>query len=557
MEQAVKEIESVAGRGGLLALWTGRSTQLAGEGQKGGSVTAEPSLGTTYQARDLRQSWSRVPLLMAGIYDQQGKIDLALKNYLEAIEMGERDPGAVRRTVQLLFQKQRYADADRLLRQLEKQQVPFSPEMNRASAEAALHQGEFDRALDMARKAAAAESKDYQEHIWLGQILGIIGRRAKAEGQVKKSEELLAEAEKALRHAVEMEPKIPATWVALIQFLSASDKEDQAEKLIDEAAKSIPAKQAPLAIAQCYEVMGKAEAAEGKYEAALAASPQDVLVLRSVADFYCRMGKAVPAEALLRRIVDGKVQAEDADMIWARRQLAMIFSSRGGYRNMQKARDLIEQNLAAAEASVADRRVKANLDAADPDHARRDEAIRTLETLLEDKLPRRKTSSSWPRCTGLAGAWPQASALFRKLIGASGNEPRYLAIYITALLEHDEISNAEAYLDRLELAIPNHIDTVGLRAEMLVARNEPDKALDLLKAFIDKPDARPPERTVRIRLVAEKLEQLAGRLTKAGKIEAADRFVHRAEMLYRAYLDQNHGQELILVAFLATPRANR
>ena len=67
----------------------------------------------------------------------------------------------------------------------------------------------------------------------------------------------------------------------------------------------------------------------------------------------------MPAEALLRRIVDGKVKAGDADMIWARRQLAVIFSARGGYRNMQKARDLIEQNLAAAEASVADRRVKA------------------------------------------------------------------------------------------------------------------------------------------------------------------------------------------------------
>ena len=119
-------------------------------------------------------------------------------------------------------------------------------------------------------------------------------------------------------------------------------------------------------------------------------------------------------------------------------------------------------------------------------------------------------------------------------------------------MEHNEVSNAEAYLDRLETAIPNHINAVGLRAEVLVAKNEPEKALDLLKAFIDKPRRSPAgaERCASAS-VAEKLEQLAGRLTKAGKKEAADRFVHQAEMLYRAYVDQNHGQELILVAFLA------
>ena len=552
MEQALKEIERVAGSGAYWLYGQAVRLSLQAKGKKGAEhdQLLNEALDLLARAREARQNWSRIPLLMAGIYDEQGKLDLALKNYQEAIEMGEHDPAAVQRTIQLLFQKQQYGEADRLLRQLDQQQVPFSPDMNRASAEAALRQGDFDRALETARKSAASDSKRYQEQMWLGQMLSVIGRRAKAEGQTKKAEELLTEAEKALRRAVEIEPKLPATWVALIQFLSSCDKEDQAEKLIDEASKSIPAKQAPLAIAQCYEVMGKTDAAEGKYEAALAASPQDVLVLRAVADFYCRVGKAVPAEALLRRIVDGKVQAGDADMIWARRQLALIFSARGGYRNMQKARDLIEQNLAAAEASVADRRVKASLDAADPDHARRDEAIHTLETLLEDKSATPEDLFQLAQMYRSAGAWPQASTLFRKLVGSSGNEPRYLSVYITALMEHNEVSNAEAYLDRLETAIPNHINAVGLRAEVLVAKNEPDKALDLLKAFIDKRDARPPERNVRVRLVAEKLEQLAERLTKAGKKEAADRFVHQAEMLYRAYVDQNHGQELILVAFL-------
>ena len=88
--------------------------------------------------------------------------------------------------------------------------MPFSPDMNRASSELALQQGDFRRALEMARKATARRSKNYEEYLWLGQILSIVGRQTKAAGQTKQAEELLAEAEKALRRAVEVEPKLAA-----------------------------------------------------------------------------------------------------------------------------------------------------------------------------------------------------------------------------------------------------------------------------------------------------------------------------------------------------------
>ena len=388
MEQALKEIERVAGTGAYWLYGQAVRLSLQAKGKKGADHDRllNEALELLARAREARQTWSRIPLLTAGIYDEQGKPDLALKNYQEAIEMGEHDPAAVQRTVQILFQKQRYGEADRLLRQLDQQQVPFSPDMNRASAEAALHQGDFDRALETARKVGRLRL----ETLPGADVVRADAVRDRPPGQDRRTNQ---EVRGAVDGSREGPPPRRGNGTQDPGNLGGVDPVSQLprqgrpgrEAASTKPAKSIPAKQAPLAIAQCYEVMGKAEAAEGKYEAALAASPQDVLVLRSVADFYCRVGKAVPAEALLRRIVDGKVQAGDADMIWARRQLALIFSARGGYRNMQKARDLIEQNLAAAEASVADRRVKASLDAADPDHARRDEAMRTLETLLEDK----------------------------------------------------------------------------------------------------------------------------------------------------------------------------
>jgi len=556
MEQALTEIQRVAGQGaywlyGTAVLLSLQAETLKNENRQEEAFQAlNQALRHLNQARELRQSWSRIPLLVAGIYDQAGKTELALKEYLEAIEMGERNPNAIRRAIQLLFQKQRYADADQLLRQLERQQIPFSSDLSRASAEIALRQGEFDRALEMAEQAALAQSKNHQEQVWLGQVLGIVGRRAKLEGKAKEADELLAKAEAALRRAVEIEPNIAATWVALIQFYSANNEQEKAEKVIEEAAKKIPEKQAPLALAQCCEAMKKTEAAQEKYEAALADAPQDPFVVRSVADFYCRTGKPLPAEALLRRIIDGKVKTEQPDVIWARRQLAIIYAARGGYQNLQKARQLIEDNLAAAESSVLDRRVKASLDAADPSRSRRDDAIAVLETMLQDQSATPEDRLELARMYLATGAWGKASTQLRGLVAAHPNEARYLATYISALLDHGETSNAEAYLARLEQSHPNHIIAVSLRAEVLVAKNDPDRAFELLVGFIDNDKAQPAERNLRLRLVAEKLEQISRRFSKPEQKAEKEKFLHRSEMLFRAYADQNAGQEWVLAAFL-------
>ena len=126
--------------------------------------------------------------------------------------------------------------------------------------------------MEAARKAAAS-SKSYEDHLWLGQVLGVVARQTKTDGQSKKAGELTAEAEKAFRRAVELEPKVAMTWVGLIQFLSASGAKEQAQQALQEAAQKIPAKQAPLALAQCCEAMQDVNAAQKKYEAAPAQPP--------------------------------------------------------------------------------------------------------------------------------------------------------------------------------------------------------------------------------------------------------------------------------------------
>ena len=134
--------------------------------ESGGGVGA--GVEVSDQGAQLNGDWPPVPLAMARIYDQQGDSKLALTNYLEALKLGDRAPGTIRRAILILYQTQQYNEADEQLRWLEKQHVPFSRDLIQICAEVALQRQDYDRALTMARKIIAGDSKDYQEQISAG-----------------------------------------------------------------------------------------------------------------------------------------------------------------------------------------------------------------------------------------------------------------------------------------------------------------------------------------------------------------------------------------------------
>ena len=86
---------------------------------------------------------------------------------------------------------------------------------------------------------------------------------------------------------------------------------------------------------------------------------------------------------------------------------------------------------------------------------------------------------------------------------------------------------------------------------MALAKNDPDKAFELLKAFVDKPGAQPPDRNDRLYLAAAHLEKLAQQLTKPAEKPIAERFVSQAETFYRACVEKNAAHQPELVLFLA------
>ena len=219
-----------------------------------------------------------MPLLEADLEELHGNLEAAEECYRRAIELGERQPAVIRRVVQLLYERQRYPEAEQVIRKLlEQQQNLVTGDLGRLAAEIAVRNQHHERALELAGHAVPADSTDYRDHIWLGQIFWAIGRQPQAEN--------------ALRHAVRLADTVPDTWVALVHYLARTEQKNKAEAAIQDAQGKIPAERAPLALAQCYEALGRKDRAEEQYHLTLAAKPGDVLVLRSVADFYLRGGQ--------------------------------------------------------------------------------------------------------------------------------------------------------------------------------------------------------------------------------------------------------------------------
>src|SRR5262249_22827156 len=228
-------------------------------------------------------------------------------DYLQTIELGERNIAVIQRAVELLSQRRRFVEANILFQRLADQNL-LPASLQRLGAEVSLEARDYALALELGRTAVSANSKNYRDLIWLGRMLSAGGMQA--------------EAEACLRRAVELDGTAADAWVPLVQFLANAGKSTEAEGALRQAQQKLPKEKSVLAIAQCYEAVGRTDEAKESYRAALAANPDDLSTLQVSANFFLRFGLQAEAVGLLRKIVELKAKSP-AEADWARRALAV------------------------------------------------------------------------------------------------------------------------------------------------------------------------------------------------------------------------------------------
>ncbi len=453
--------------------------------------------------------------------------------------------------MQILYQTQQYNEADQRFRWLESQRTPLPRDLIQIWAGVALQRQDYDRATALLKKFTSIELKDSQEMVWAGQIMSVLGREAKAKGRDKDAAKLLNDAEKWLRRAVDLDPKLATTWLPLVRFYAFNNAIDKAKKTIEEAGKKLPPQDVALTFAQCYDALGMDDLAEKEFQEALAASPQNVAIVRSAADFFVRKNRPTLAEPLLQKIISGSLKTELTDVVWARRQLALCYAKRRGFQNIRKAEELIEKNRASAATSTADIQILARLYASDPNLAKRGEAMDMFEDMIKRQLATTEDRFLLAILYMKSNEWPKASGILRGLVATAETEPSYLVTYIEALLQHGEVSDVEDYIEHLKKLTSNGFIAFSLQADMLFVAKRPQEAFDLLTGFVDRTDVQPKSRAERTYLVADKLASLYQQLMKSDGKLFADQFSRQAEIFYRASSEDHPGFQLQLAEFLS------
>jgi predicted Zn-dependent protease len=474
-----------------------------------------------------RPYWARVRVRQAEVEELLGNSEAAITHYQEAIlRQGENTPVVVTRLIQLLRERQRFAEADTVLAKFQDQRA-VRDSLNRYEAESLIRKQNYTRAVDLAQQAVPADSRDAQDQLWLGKILWLAGRAGPAET--------------ALRRAVELGGSQPGPWLALVQFLVAVDRKANALEVVRDAQAALAADQG-LTLARCYEVVGEQLEAEKLYKSAAASG---IAGQRALAGFYLRTGRTTEAEPLLRTIIERSGKSPQ-DQEWARRALAILLATKRDYQQMREALGILgvldsaDPNQAAGTLSTEDQRLRAILLATHQGRKQRLEAIR----LLED-LGRRQTDADQFLLAQLyetTGDWPRAR---EKMLGLLADEDshleqplqhlQHLASYVTSLLRHGQADEAEVWLKQLaqrDQNEPQMFVTVALKARLLHAQKKGDAVVPLLKDYAEK---RPPD-----------LGRVAALLDELGQDAAAE--VH-----YRKYVAQAQKPQapLALAEFLA------
>jgi tetratricopeptide (TPR) repeat protein len=526
MDKAVAEIERLEGPGGAMGNYD-RARLLVWRARQGDKKLIGQARELLAQVVARRPAWSPAALLQGEMDELEGKPDKALDSYLRAIELGERQPEVIRRVAEFLFQRQRYAEADQVLRKLLDESL-VSTDLQKLGAEASLRALDRERALKLAKQAVPPESKNYRDHLWLGHLLWSVDHKS--------------DAEVALNKAVELAGTAPDAWIALIQFFTAMGQKKQAEETLNRASKILTGDQAALGLAQCHEVLGQRDRAVELIGKAAAAQPTNVTVLRSAAEYYFQIGQVSKGVPLVRRILDPKLKADPTDLGWSRRALALALAAAGPYKDFQEALALLSQNEKATPSNRDDLYAKARVLATRPSQLERKQAIVVLKAMSEQQPLLAPEQFLLAQLYDADGNEASARKAMLSALAVEGNNPYYLHAYARFLLGHKEAQEARIWTEKLEQRQPNSFEAAALDVQLLAQQKLSGEAVKRIHEYVDGSDSLPNDPVDRRRRAAELLDRLSQRIP-----ECKATFIPAAEELYRQWVDKSKQPQNVLV----------
>ena len=481
-------------------------------------------------ARKVRPQWHEIARVTAQVAELEGKPDEAIDGFRRTLELGPANPNIARRLVALLYSQNRLAEADQVMDTL----PTFSDAdpLKRIQIERSLRQGKLDEALVDAKKLVDADPKNPQNQLWYGQLLSREGRDE--------------EAQKAFRSAIAEDPKSMQGWLLLVSHLVRTKQIVDANSVIREASDQVATESRDAFQAQAYEIANDPKMAEENYLALLAESPTDSGVIRNVASFYLRANDVDKGRKQIESLLalpaatsTSDSQADRANIAWARRALAQITASTNEYLDLQKALTILDGNKVNGKLPQEDMMLAAGLLARRPEYASRVQALKLLEQVQAMRSLSPEEQFVMAQLYDQTGDWSKARDTIVSILTKVEGNVGLSGMYAGMLLNHDELLEAERWIEKVEQAQPNTAVAIQLRARLLAKQGSPTKAAELIVKLVD--DA--PNEEARLQLAggaAALLEELNQDAAAEKILRNAIAAAPRAKVVLAAFLGR-HG----------------
>lgn len=561
LDRLVDEIEKLAGQGPYW-LYAKAIRAFVQANNKDPKLLLE-ARGYVQDAMKARSDWAALSVLCGRICELQNEPDQALELYARAVYMqGERDNDVIGRAARLFVRRRRIDEAKAMFDYLESKKSPLLEEMQQEYVFVKVFRGEIDKAEKLVKDSVAADSKNYKDLVRQGEMYAVLVNRLKTAAASKagaaspdawkRDQPMLQMAQRAnesLAKAVRLDPRSAEAWTALAQLFAEIGQPNK--DLIGKIEDNLKTDQDLTTVANCCELLNDPEKAEQKYRAAVKAFPQDSRVIRQAADFYLRHGKPASAEPLLRSIVSLPAPATLVDACWARRRLAELLRARGDFDGLRQALALLDENLAGKAATMEDLRLKARFLLAVPRKESLAEAVKCCELIV--RLPYATANDHFVLAqlylrTGNKAAYEDQ---MHAIIDPQHPQPLYLMSYINALLDRNELEDADGKLQILEKAAPGSFEAMQFRAEYFFRREQYREAAKRIEEYINTGlDPQSPDRGRQIHRAARLMEEYAARLEAAHKPDSAG-FLAKATDVFQTLRNLALDGNMVYAAFCA------
>lgn len=475
------------------------------------------------EAENDRPGWNQLQVLSAEIEGLKGNVSGAIERLKKAVALGPASPALTRRLVSLLYASNRLEEARLAMETLG---VEGEQGLERLNAEAELRAGKFDDAVALAERSVERDSSNPDDLLWLGQLLARSGKNDRAAD--------------VLTRATDVAPERSDAWVALFSQQVAMGRNPLAARSLARAAELMPEPKRQLTLAQGYEMLGRPDEAEEAFREAVRVAPGNLESSRGLAAFLVRCGRLGPARETLDAMIASTDDSAAArgERAWARRMMAEMIAERGTFRDMQRAMQLLQENVDdTRQMSVEDTLLLIKLLTSRPEPASWKQAIATLEELSRKQPLSIGQRIMLAQLHEKVGAWDDCRNELVAVVAGPNVPPAYIAMLVEKMLDHGEVSSARPWLARLQKASPDSAITIALEAKFAIAQQDRKLAAEAARKLMpggivagDQP--------AQLNAVARLMEQL-GFPKAADKVLAqlaersADGVVARADFLGR------------------------